>query len=75
VSAKKKAEEEEEEEDKEETMRITVQYSTDYMLRIYAKLQGLTTVKLTSALFWVNKNEDVNFTVVPACNNAYILNM
>jgi len=31
VSAKKKAEEEEEEEDKKETMRITVQYSTDYM--------------------------------------------
>jgi len=41
---------EEEEEEEEETMRITVQYSTDYMLRVYARLQAVTTVKLTSSL-------------------------
>jgi hypothetical protein len=44
------------EEGEEETVRITVQYSTDYMLRIHARLQAGTTVKLTSSLF-INPEE------------------
>ena len=56
-------------------MRITVQYRTDYMLRIYARLQAGTTVKLTSSLLSTQKSEDVNFTVVRTCNFAYILYM
>jgi hypothetical protein len=39
---------EEEEEEEVETMRITVQYSADYMLRIYTRLQNVTTVTTSS---------------------------
>lgn len=56
-------------------MRIAVQYSADYMLKIYARLQAGTTVKLTSSLLSTQKSEDVNFTVVRACNFGYILYM
>ena len=63
------------EEEEEETMRITVQYSTDYMLRVYARIQAVTTGKLTSSLLSTQMGEDINFTVVRACNLAYILYM
>jgi len=56
-------------------VRIAVQYSADYMLKIYARLQAGTTVKLTSSLLSTQKSEDVNFTVVRACNFGYILYM
>jgi len=66
---------EEEEKEEEETVRTKVQYSADYMLRVYARTQAVTTVKLTSSLLSTQKSEDINFSLVRACNLAYILYM